>query len=262
MAYNLISEVPFRSGAFDGPGILGGFGEGKAPACPPFIFKCICPFPDLECKARKQYLCDRILGAIKLATRAVSLLEATHPTADTVQRFHNAFKEVPTDKWEVPGHPGRKIDAGKLVAQRFRAVAHELRTSDTTYSCDEKRCQDIKHGNRCTTVGPGVHTLSEVPSCHPTDIIIDDTIAMALLCKNEVLLCPEFWDLRKRTKLQQEGTILHEMFHLRFGVTCSWFQHDQKERRKNSAYCYEVFAVSLKGPASQASITRCQSVPV
>ena len=299
MTYHMISEVPFRSGGYDGPGILGGFGEGKAPACPPFRFICTCPSPDVHCKARRQYLCDRILGAINLAKKAASLLEVKPSLSpSTVIVFRQIFDQAPNEKWEVPGNPSRTISAGELVARRFRAVADELRTSDTIYRCvDEKRCQDIQRGKRCTTdfdrnveVRPRLNgfgiterqggdvirpdLLPERPSpygsCHPTDTIVDDTVAKALLCKNEVWLCPGFWTpppppapTLALKKLRQEGTILHEMFHLCFGVTCSWFQHDpQKERRRNNAYCYEVFAIGGAAAADKFSVAKCKASPV
>lgn len=287
MPYHMISEVPFRS--FDGLGILGGFGERKAPACPPFKFSCTpdCPFPDSHCKTRRQELCDRMLGAVNLAKTAAARLVKPR-SADTEKLFRDVFGQPPSDKWQVPGHPSRTILAGDLVARRFRAVANELLTRDTLYRCvDHKRCQEIKRGNRCTNAnqrgvevrqlaGLGVETgrrpdsnirpyplperPSASPSCHPTDVIIDDTVAMALLCKNQVLLCPDFWKMKPKPHWQ-EGTLLHEMFHLCFGVTCSWFQHDQKERPRNSAYCYEIFALMLAGKKpSQRSIDKCADV--
>jgi hypothetical protein len=78
------------------------------------------------------------------------------------------------------------------------------------------------------------------------------------LCKNEVWLCPPFWQLQN---LWQEGTIIHEMSHLCFGLTCAWFQHDQKEKKRNSANCYEVFATNGPAFADPASVTACTNTP-
>lgn len=276
MAYQVFNEAPLRSGSNDGRAIFEGFGE--QPPCPPFKFFCTCPLPDVHCRKRKQQLCDRILGAINLAKRAATILETKPIGPLTVVLFRDTFKDVPTDRWEVPGKPGHTILAGDLVARRFRAVAHELLTSNTTYTCiDDKRCANLTK-SRCSTDfwprpegrprlnGFGltesdrrdeiVRPLPPPPPCHPTDAIVPDTAALALLCKNEVLLCPPFWNMP--IKIHQEGTILHEMFHLCFGLTCSWFQHDQKERKKNSAYCYEVFACGTA--ADPASITACTGV--
>ena len=277
MAYQVFNDTPFGSGINEGRAILGGFGEKKGPTCPPIKFACTCPLPDLHCNKRKQLLCDRILGAINLAKRAATILETKPLGPLTVILFRKAFGDAPTDRWEVPGNPSRTILAGDLVARRFRAVAHELLTSNTTYTCiDDTRCANLKR-SRCSTdwrrpegrpqlngfginlpprpdVVPRPETLP--PPCHPTDTIVVDTVALALLCKNEVLLCPPFWTMSK--KIHQEGTILHEMFHLCFGLTCSWFQHDQKERKKNSAHCYEVFACG--GAADPTSVTACDAV--
>jgi hypothetical protein len=276
MAYQVFSEAPLRSGSNEGRAIFEGFGEQKGPTCPPIKFVCTCPLPDPLCIKRKQVLCDRILGAINLANRAATLLETKPLGPLTVFLFRRVFGDAPTDKWPVPGNPNRTILAGDLVARRFRAVEHELKTSNTTYTCiDDTRCANEKR-SRCSTDdgrrsegrprlnGFGINLprrdevvpLPPPPPCHPTDTVVVDTVALALLCKNEVLLCPPFWKMN--VKIHQEGTILHEMFHLCFGLTCSWFQHDQKERKKNSAHCYEVFACG--SAADPASVTACTAV--
>ena len=282
MAYQVSREVPFRSGGYDGPHILGAFGEGKTP-CPPFKFICSCPKPDFHCSTRRKDLCDRILGAIDLAKKAAARLEAKPRSTATMTLFRDVFDEPPSEKWPVPGHPSRTISAGDLVAQRFRVVANELLKRETLYKCVNYNCKQIKNGNRCSDVedlgvevrpplsGLGIQTEQrpwpdvvrpapspESPSrsCHPTDVIVVDTVAMAVLCKDQVLLCPDFWTMTN--KVHQNGTILHEMFHLCFGLTCSWFQHDHKERRKNSAYCYEVFACG--GAADPSSVSVCRGL--
>lgn len=285
MAYQMIREAPRGGVVYDGPGVLGAYGEAKTPACPPLKFVCSpdCPFPSSSCKKRKD-LCDRVLGAIKLAKKAAVLLETKPLSPVVVTVFGQVFGQAPSDLWEVPGRPGRTIAAGNLVAGRFRAVANELETSDTIYRCvDANRCQTIKSGGGCSNGGgvrplnglgnfqiidrPGGEVLRPDPipvtpyrsgSCHPTETIVVDNVAMALLCKNEVWLCPPFWQLKN---LWQEGTIVHEMFHLCFGLTCSWFQHDQKERKRNSAYCYEVFACGGAAAADPASVAACKARP-
>jgi hypothetical protein len=279
MAYQMISEAPGDAVVYDGPGVFGPFGEVKTPVCPPLKFVCNpdCPHPSSLCKQRKA-LCDRVLGAINLAKKAAALLE-TKPSPVVTTVFRQVFGQAPGDLWEVPGRPGRTIAAGALVAGRFRAVANELETSDTIYRCvDTNRCQAMKSGGGCSNgayvldglgnfqiVDPGVPRPDLVPapssrsrSCHPTETIVVDNVAMALLCKNEVWLCPPFWKLKT---LWQEGTILHEMFHLCFGLTCSWFQHDQKERKRNSAHCYEVFACGGAAVADPASVAACKARP-
>jgi hypothetical protein len=281
MAYQLISEPPRAAVTYHGSRSLGAFGEKKTtPACPPLKYVCSpdCPSSSSSCD-KKKALCNRMLGAINLAKKAAALLEAKPQTSAVATMFRQVFGQAPGDLWEVPGRPGRTIAASALVAGRFRAVANELATSDTIYRCvDTNRCQTMKSGGGCSNgayvldglgnfqiVDPGVPRPDLVPvpstrsrSCHPTETIVVDNVAMALLCKNEVWLCPPFWQLKN---LWQEGTLLHEMFHLCFGLTCSWFQHDQKERKRNSAYCYEVFACGGAAAADPASVAACKARP-
>lgn len=287
MAYQMISEPPRDAVVSHAPGMLGAFGEKKTPACPPLRFVCSpdCPSPSSSCN-KKQVLCNTVLHAIDLAKRAAALLEAKPRSPATVTLFQQVFGQAPSDPWQVPGRPNRTIPAGDLAARRFRAVANELQTSDTMYRCiDANRCQTIKSGGACSNGGDrnrGVRALDglgtfqiidrpypprpdivPVPPhraepCHPTETIVVDNAAMALLCNNEVWLCPPFWLLKP---LWQQGTILHEMFHLCFGLTCSWFQHDPKERKRNSAYCYEVFACGGAAAADPVSVAECKARP-
>jgi hypothetical protein len=283
MAYQMISEPVHDAVVYHQPSGLGAFGEKKTPACPPLKFVCSpdCPSLSSSCD-KKKALCNSVLGAINLAKRAAVLLEAKPWSSVVVTVFQQVFGQPPNDLWKVPSHPSRTMAAGDLAALRFRAVANELQTSDTMYRCvDANRCQTLKSGGGCSnsgTVRPldGLSnfqiidrpypplpdseqtTPSRSGSCHPTETIVVDNVAMALLCKNEVWLCPTFWQLKT---LWQEGTILHEMFHLCFGLTCSWFQHDQKERKRNSAYCYEVFACGGAAAADPASVVACKAKP-
>ena len=279
MAYQVISEPPRDAVVYHQPSVFGAFGEKTTPACPPLKFVCSpdCPSPSSSCN-KKKALCNTVLRAINLAKRAVARLEAKPRSPATVALFQQVFGQAPSDPWEVPGRPSRTIPAGDLVARRFRAVANELQTSDTIYRCvDANRCQTMKSVGGCSN-GRGAYLLDglgnfqivvprpdPIPEptprrgpCHPTDTIVVDNVAMALLCKNEVWLCPPFWLLKS---LWQEGTILHEMFHLCFGLTCSWFQHDQKERKRNSAHCYEVFACGGTAAADPASVAECNVKP-
>jgi hypothetical protein len=283
MAYQMISEAPRGAVVYDRWNVVGPFGEVKTPTCPPLKFVCSpdCPLPSSSCD-KKKALCNRVLGAINLANKAASLLETKPQSSVVVTVFGQVFGQAPSHLWEVPGRPGRTIAAGDLVARRFRAVANELQTSDTLYRCvDTNRCQTMKSVGGCSNGGavgspnrlgnfqivdrpyPPLPDLERKPpsqagSCHPTETIVVDNVAMALLCKNEVWLCPPFWQLKN---LWQEGTILHEMFHLCFGLTCSWFQHDQKERKRNSAYCYEVFACGGAAAADPMSVSACKAKP-
>lgn len=234
MAYEIVGKSPAAIGGHNVP--------GKAPAaCPPFKFACDmnCPFTLLECQTRRKYLCDRILGAINLAQKAASELETKPLSNNTVNKFRRIFGQSPFDRWDLPWTPRRTMLAGNIVASRFRTVEKELRTRDTLY--------------RCLCNGSGSSPGREEPS-HPTETIVRDLNAWAVLCKNEVRLCPPFW---KQNPKGAEGTILHEMFHLCFGLTCAWFQHDRIERKRNNAYCYEVFA--LGSATEPITITMCDS---
>ena len=282
MTFAALSRAPMGVGGYGGPAFLGAF--GKTPACPPLRLLCDvdCPLPALLCVARKKDVCDRILGAINLANRAAWRLEEAlglransqtpTQTQATFALFHQVFGQAASDPWEIPGHPGHTMKAGALAAQRFRTVAKELATRDTIYRCvSVSRCQTMKNSGGCGTSsgggsGTGVNTNGRLgfvdPTvstiCHPTDTVVIDAAAMALLCRNEVWLCPPFWQLKN---FWQEGTIVHEMLHLCFGLTCAWFQHDQKERKRNSANCYEVFATDGPGFADPASVTACTNTP-
>ena len=235
MAYEIVSGIPAAIGGTNVAGFLEARDLKKAPpACPPFKFPfdSNCPFSLLEYASRRKYLCDRILGAINLAKRAAFSLETKPLSQDTINKFRQIFGQGPVDRWELPWAPRRTMPAGDIVAGRFRRVEKELRTRDTLYRCTTNFCA---RGSGASRPRP------DAPS-HPTETIVDDDVAWAALCKDEVGLCPRFWALRPEW---QEGTILHEMLHLYFGLTCAWFQHDHKEKTRNSAYCYEAFALMI-----------------
>ena len=235
MAYEIVSEIPTTMIGNNSLGLPEARNLGKAPpACPPFkaCFDNYCPF--FEYESRREDLCNRILGAVDLAKKAASTLKKPLQK-DTIDKFRKIFGESPGDLWKLPWAPRQKMSAGDIVAQRFRTVEQELRTRETIYRCvSASRCQP----------GPA-------EPAHPTETIVRDTIAWAVLCKDEVWLCPRFWQLKRE---EQEGTVLHEMFHLCFGLTCAWFQHDSKERKKNSAHCYEAFALSVAGRFRRSAI--------
>jgi|ERR1700730_6054271 len=246
MTYEIFSRSPV---AIRVPGIAG-FGETPAairptPGLPPFKFVCdpTCSLP-FTCSALQTIVGKSIVGAINLARNAARRLENNPKDTETI--FRGVFGQGPLDSWELSGLPAKKEQAGKIVARRFRTVEKELRTRTTLY--------------RCVTALACAQAISrsreERP--HPIDTIVPDLAALALLCKDEVWLCPPFWQLKGEW---QAGTILHEMLHLCFGLTCAWFQHDQKEKARNSAYCYEVFALNVAGKVpDQISIDKCKDV--
>ena len=158
-----------------------------------------------------------------------------------IGKFRRIFGQNPSDKWEIPGMPRWTAPAGDIVVNRFRTIEKELRTRNTLYRC---------------LCDPRSLSSGGEESSHPTETIVRDPTAWAVLCKNEVRLCPPFC---LKPPKWQEGTLLHEMLHLCFGLTCAWFQHDRAEKKRNNAYCYEAFAV---GPATEPiTIIKCDSSP-
>lgn len=254
MAYEIVGGSPAAMDGNNGLGLLDAGTLGKAPpACPPFKFPFDnnCPFTFLTYSLRRIDLCDRILGAINLATKAAARLETK--SQGTLALFHKVFGQKSSDPWELPGQPSRKMPAGDMVARRLRTVAKELQTRDTIYRCvPADRCQIRSSGG-----GGSGGSDPGAGSGHPTETIVIDAVALAVLCKNEVWLCPQFWRLQRE---EQEGTVLHEMFHLCFGLTCAWFQHDGKERKRNNAHCYEAFALSVAG--FNPNTAECDKTPL
>lgn len=58
-----------------------------------------------------------------------------------------------------------------------------------------------------------------------------------VLSPARVLIGPSFW---RQNRQHRAGTILHEMMHQYF---LSFIRHDPRERRRNNAHCFEVFAL-------------------
>jgi hypothetical protein len=253
MAYEIVSEIPTAMIGNNGVGLLEVWNLGKAPpACPPFkiAFDNNCPFTFFEYASRRKDLCDRILGAINLAKKAAFSLETKPLSQATINKFRQIFGQGPLDHWELPWAPRRTMPAGHIVASRFRTVAKELHTRDTLYRCAT---------NFCTRGGGSGSSPQPEQPLHPIETLVVDVVAWAALCKDEVGLCPGFWTLKPEW---QEGTVLHEMFHLCFGLTCAWFQHDGKERKRNNAHCYEAFALSIAGQGPDPiSIDKCRNTP-
>jgi hypothetical protein len=250
MAYEIVSGSPAAIGVNGVPGFAEARDSRKTrPDLPPFKFVCdsTCFLP-FSCPSLQAVLGKRILGAIKLVHRAASMLEIKPLDSGTNVKFRQVFGQSPSDFWELPCCPGQKMRAASIVASRFRTVEKELRTRTTVYRCISSAACTQSSGR----------SREEIPP-HPTDTIVRDPAALAILCKDEVWLCPPFWQLKKEE--WQEGTILHEMFHLCFGLTCAWFQHDFKEKPRNSAYCYEVFALLVTGRVpNQISIDKCKDI--
>lgn len=195
-----------------------------------FRFKCTigcAPLPPIQCHS---VLRQAILDACKLALNAAGKLEAKPRDAATESHFKQVFGHEPSlpFPWACQG------ESGLIVACQFRMVADALEKAGTLYRCDS-----CKH---------------EYDS-----LAVVDTAAIALVCRNEVLLCPPFW---ASPPFLRAGVIIHEMFHLRFPP---FFQHCPKEKRGTSAYCYEALALLLAGFPSLLLLKilgECQTKPI
>jgi|SRR5262245_41689213 len=187
---------------------------GAAPAGPVFRLDCKtgCD-PVALSPITCQPTLERIIReACSLALNAVRKLEARDPF--TVGEFKRFFGHEPSQPLPWSGFR----DSGTRFAGRFRAVAEALRHAGTIYRCDN--CIGIRED--------------------PPEGAVLDVHAIALP-PNEVVLCPSFWRL---PPFLQAGVILHEMFHLRFDPC---FTHGPCETQRTSAYCYEGFALRVRG---------------
>ncbi|HET9832256.1 MAG TPA: hypothetical protein VFP91_11120 [Vicinamibacterales bacterium] len=172
-----------------------------------------------------------ILTACQLASRVARGLETAPVDATAAAQFRVFFGQDPTQPF--PG--ALNIAARDCAACQFERVEEALRRANTLYRCDP-----------CTG-------LRQEP---PASSILD-AHAIAIPARNQVLLCPTFWSL---PPILRAGVLLHEMFHLRFAP---FFRHDATERRQNSAYCYEAFALSVAGQAPDPlAIHKCQATPI
>jgi len=202
-------------------------------AAPPLVYRFECtpgcmPFPPFLCAG---LLRDAIAGACRMVLDAAKKLEALPMDAATAQLFASIFGQPPSDPF-----PGTwNFASGDLVSCALRRVAKTLRAGNVTYRCD-----------------PCIGARED-----PSQGTILDTHAIAIPAQNVVLLCPSFWRLPGPLRA---GVLVHEAFHLRFAP---FFRHDAKERRQNSAYCYEVFTLTVTGTAPEPlAIAKCRSAPV
>jgi len=189
---------------------------------------CAPPIPAPMCKAILRLA---ILDACRMALSVARKLEARPVDAATAALFRSVFGHDPWDPFPGTGN----ITSGDFACCQFRMVESVLRLGNVLYRCDP--CRGTRE--------------------EPYAGSIIDAHAIAIPAQNLVLLCPSFWSL---SKVLKAGVLLHEMFHLRFQP---FFKHDAQERRQNSAYCYEVFALSALGHTPEPiSVSRCQAVPI
>ena len=207
--------------------------NGTVPPPPQLVYRFDC---SLGCQPLPIFMCRPILhaaiaAACRMTVEAARKLEAVPIDVTTAQLFRSIFGHEPRDPF-----PGTwNVASGDVVSCALRRVAHTLRLSNVLYRCD-----------------PCIGTRED-----PSSGAILDTHAIAMPAQNLVLLCPSFWQL---SPLLKAGVLVHEAFHLRFAP---FFRHDAKERRQNSAYCYEVFTMAVTGNVAEPlAIARCRGVPV
>ena len=219
---------------------MGGFAErpggpvkarGQVPAStsgPVFRFECAAGCTPLAVDRCRGALRQAIIDARQLSLHAAAKLEAKPRNPVATHLFRSVFGHEPSQPfpWACTGA------SGDFVACQFRIVAEALRRGGTLYRCDPCKGE------------------------YPTTAVVDVN-AIALACRNEVLLCPPFWRLSPQLRA---GVIVHEMFHLQFPP---FFNHCSSERKGTSAYCFEAFALRLAGHAPDPLVvSECLARPL
>ena len=112
--------------------------------------------------------------------------------------------------------------SGAIVAHRIRRVAQALQGRGTHYRCG------------CPGRPATVNAFADPP--------------------NAVALCARFW---QQSRVFRAGIVFHEMLHLLYA---GFLRHDQRERRRNNAHCYEAFVLRVAGhtpdPSDVTSVQR------
>jgi hypothetical protein len=155
-----------------------------------------------------------ILDAIEIANTAVRKLTAANVDDDTKRWFRFFMGHDPSHPVPWANNEQSRVS----VAKRLRSCAREL------------------GGGRWTRYLCGC----------PADI---DPIANAWTVRPiEVRLCTGFWGASPQVGLSarffRAGVILHEMLHQLY---MEFILHNEKERRRNNASCYEALALRLAG---------------
>jgi hypothetical protein len=214
----------------EGERFFGGAPAPAPPAAPVFRLDCAggcaqAGANDAECR---RALRQAIVSAIGVANTAAAALEE-NPRADRTRRIFRFFF----------GHdPSRAVawannqESGATVAHRLRKVAEALQGRNTQYRCAAPPAN--RPNRRARAVSP-----------------------------NEVLLHTRFWDppagLGMSNQLFRAAVLLHEMLHLLYD---DFLVHDDAERRRNNAHCYEAFAMRVAGHAADPTdVTQCRERP-
>lgn len=125
MAYEMVSETPAATGGHNVPRFLDAWDLGRTPpAGPKFRFNCTvgCPLPAPVCH---DVLRAAILDAIDLASNAAKKLQQ----GTTGVWFKLIFGDEASVFWAP------NMQAGAVVARRFRKVAAALQERGTLYRC-------------------------------------------------------------------------------------------------------------------------------
>lgn len=180
------------------------------------------PFIAAHCDATLR---RAILDAIAIANNAVRRLTAATIDSETRRLFtfflgHDPSRPVP---W------ANNEQSRVTVAKRLRTCARELGGGRwTRYRCG------------CPGLDPELRAWVRSPI--------------------EVSLCPRFWGASPQAGLSarffRAGVILHEMLHQLY---FEFVLHNENERRRNNAHCYEALALRLAGHAADASdVQQCR----
>jgi len=196
--------------------------------------------------------------AISLANGAADKLEAAiqpgvrdKDAELTARLFHAFFCHDPSSVF--PGDVGQP--SGAIVAQRFRAVAHELGAGRRVrFECQ----QTIDNCNFATCCGAGDFSFFENGL-------------------STIFLCARFWDARSLAELggrplgglndprlklvkqrfpglpeedRRAGIIIHEMLHILFDLG------DDASPRRFDAHCYAAFALRVNGYGGDPTAVR------
>lgn len=183
------------------------------------------PFIAGQCEATLR---QAINDAIAIANNAARKLTAATVDSETRRLFvfflgHDPSRPVP---W------ANNQESRLVVAKRMLTSARELGGGRRTlYRCS---CPGLGAEVRAWTVSP-----------------------------TEVRLCPRFWGATPQAGLSarffRAGVILHEMLHQLY---LEFVLHDNNERRRNNAHCYEALAMRLAGHAAdQSDVRQCRERP-
>jgi hypothetical protein len=212
----------------------------------------VCPVANGDCQT---VLNDAIGEAIRLANNAADRVEATirvrrelrdGQAQRTAQLFQLVFCHDPSETVPWAGGP-----SGASVAQRFRAVAHEL-----DFNQGQRRMRFICRPTRadCRQNDPGESTC-----CTP-----NDNAFTVPGIHSTIFLCTSFWTGQNLEGLpdlsRRGGTILHEMLHNLYDLDDSMLtgRLNVPTPRRFDAHCYKALALWISDlPVEQFVLGAC-----